>query len=68
MTPYVDAGLPRFDYYDADETDLAASETLAKVKPVGQFLGKDGPFTSVDPATVVALKDKAGDVVSPGTW
>ena len=38
-TPTWSAGLPWFDYYDADARDLAASETLAKVKSVGQKLG-----------------------------
>ncbi|MGQ0630014.1 MAG: hypothetical protein ACT4P1_03165 [Sporichthyaceae bacterium] len=63
---YVAAGLPWFDYYDADQVDLAPSETLATVKSVGEFVGKDGPFVPVDPATVVSLKHQGGDLVSPG--
>ncbi|WP_234794060.1 hypothetical protein [Mycolicibacterium flavescens] len=36
---YVREGLPWFDYYDADAQDLAASQTLARVKTVGELLG-----------------------------
>ena len=53
---YVSAGLPWFDYYDADAHDLAASEILAKVESVGKKLGvEEDPFVPVDPKTVVAL-------------
>ena len=66
---YVRYGFPWFDYYDADHEDLAASPTLAKVKTVGDVLGEnEEPFTPVDPATVIKLKDNGGDPVAPGTW
>ena len=66
---YVMHGLPWFDYYDADRDDIAASETLARVKPVATFLDNDEqPFTPVDPATVVTLKDPSSDLVSDGAW
>lgn len=66
---YVRAGLPWFDYYDADKDDLAASDKLAAVKTVGTVLGEeDEPFTPVDPVTVVTLKDPSGDPVEPGAW
>jgi len=49
---YVQHGFPWFDYYDADREDLAASETLSKVRTVGDLLGKDdepfNPNRSVD--------------------
>lgn len=66
---YVKYGFPWFDYYDADKEDLAASEELAKVTPVGAFVGKeDGPFSPVDPSAVITLKDEATDPVAPQTW
>ena len=66
---YVEYGFPWFDYYDADKDDIAASKTLAKVKPVGDLLGKEEqPYTPVDPKTVVQLKDDTADSVAPGTW
>ena len=47
---YVDAGLPWFDFYDADAHDLAPSEILTKVESVGEKLGaEEDPFVSVDP-------------------
>ncbi len=66
---YVSEGLPWFDYYDADAQDLPASETLAKVKTVGEKLGgKENPFTAVDPKTVISLGDLNSDAVADGTW
>lgn len=66
---YVDAGLPWFDYYDADRADIPASQSLADVKTVGNLLGKtDQPHTPVDPATVITLKDHGGDAVTSGAW
>ena len=66
---YVHAGLPWFDYYDADSTDVPASETLAGVKTVGEVLGGgDAPFTPTDPGTVIALKGTNSDAVADGDW
>jgi hypothetical protein len=66
---YVSEGLPWFDYYDADAHDLAASETLAKVKTVGEKLGgKENPFAAVDPETVITLGDLNSDAVADGKW
>ncbi len=66
---YVEAGLPWFDYYDAEAHDLAASETLAKVETVGEKLGEEqDPFVPVDPKTVVTLGDLHADTVADGTW
>ncbi len=66
---YVRAGLPWFDYYDADARDVAASQTLAKVKTVGEVLGtEDGQFVPVDPATVISLGGASPDTVTDGTW
>lgn len=66
---YVEAGLPWFDYYDADADDLAAPENLAKVKTVGSVLGiEEEPYVPVDPNTVIALKGNSPDTVTDGSW
>lgn len=66
---YVDAGLPWFDYYDADARDLAAAEELTKVKSVGEVLGNhEKPFVPVDPTKVVTLNGAPGAVVADGDW
>lgn len=58
---YVEAGLPWFDYYDADRVDLAAPDVLAAVKSVGELVHEQpDPFQPVDPATVVTLKGAGG--------
>ncbi|WP_206056748.1 hypothetical protein [Nocardioides sp. GY 10113] len=46
----------RFDYHDADHADLAPSDTLTKVRTIGEVLVEDhAPFTPVDLATVVKI-------------
>lgn len=66
---YVEAGLPWFDYYDADAQDLAASQTLANVKTVGEVLDlKEDSFAAVDPNTVIALGGTTADAVTDGKW
>lgn len=65
---YVGLGLPWFDYFDQDRDDLAAAAALAGVKPVGHFLGDEGPFTPVAPETVVPVFGQSADVVAPGDW
>ena len=66
---YVSAGLPWFDYYDADARDLAASAILSKVKTVGDKLGtEDAPFVPVDPKTVISLGDSNPEPVADGKW
>ena len=66
---YVRAGLPWFDYYDADAHDVAPSAKLAVVKPVGEVLKDDSkPFTPIDPKVVVTLKGATGGVVADGSW
>lgn len=66
---YVEAGLPWFDYYDADARDLAASEILTNVRSVGSVLGiEGGPFAAVDPKSVIVLGTAAGDMVTDGKW
>jgi hypothetical protein len=66
---YVRAGLPWFDYYDADNKDLPAAPGLAGVKTVSEKLGSvEGPFEPVNPGAVVTLKDPHGDSVKEGTW
>ncbi len=66
---YVEAGLPWFDYYDADARDLAASEVLSRVKSVGETLDiDDDPFVPVKPGTVIPIGGASADTVSDGTW
>ena len=66
---YVEAGLPWFDYYDADARDLAAAQELTKVKSVGDVLGHhEKPFVPVDPTKVVTLKGAPDAVVADGDW
>jgi hypothetical protein len=66
---YVDAGLPWFDFYNADARDLAPSEIFAKVKAVGKKLGaEEDPFVPVDPDTVTALGGASPDAVADGKW
>ena len=66
---YVDAGLPWFDFYDADARDLAPSEILANVKSVGTKLGtEEDPFVAVDPDAVIALGGVSPDAVTDGKW
>lgn len=66
---YVEAGLPWFDYYDADARDLAAPEELTMVKTVADVLGHhEKPFVPVDPTKVVTLKGAPGAVVADGDW
>jgi hypothetical protein len=66
---YVSAGLPWFDYYDADAQDLPSSKILANVKTVGEKLGgeKDS-FVPVDPMVVIPLGDLGSIAVSDGAW
>jgi hypothetical protein len=66
---YVEAGLPWFDYYNADASDLDPSNILSKVKTVGEKLGaEENPFVPVDPGTVIKLGGVTADVVTDGTW
>lgn len=66
---YVAAGLPWFDYYDADAKELAPSDALARVNTVGGVLGDDEkPFVTVDPKSVISLKGAGGDPVTDGEW
>ncbi|WP_166902409.1 hypothetical protein [Mycobacterium sp. DL440] len=66
---YVRAGLPWFDFYHADASDLAPSEALARVKSVGKMLGtEENPFVPVDQATVITLGGDSPDAVADGTW
>jgi hypothetical protein len=66
---YVEAGLPWFDFYDADARDLAPSNILSKVKSVGTKLGaKEDSFVPVDPKTVIALGGVSPEAVTDGNW
>ncbi|ARP68797.1 hypothetical protein LK07_02340 [Streptomyces pluripotens] len=66
---YTRAGLPWYDYYDADAADLAPAETLQPVKPVGDWLGADpDPWQPPSPDQVTPLKDAPGEPVEDGEW
>ncbi|MFJ8106102.1 hypothetical protein [Streptomyces sp. NPDC096132] len=66
---YTKAGLPWFDYYDQDAQDVAPSDALAEVKPVGEWLGDDlDPWQEPAPGQVHQLKDAPGKPVEDGDW
>ncbi|WP_327351480.1 hypothetical protein [Streptomyces sp. NBC_01304] len=68
---YTRAGLPWFDYYDADSEDLAPTDTLEGVKPVGDWLGDDHePWQQPSPGQTKPLKDapEPGNPVADGDW
>lgn len=63
---YTRAGLPWFDYYDDQAQDLAPTDTLGAVKPVGDWLGDDHePWAQPSPGQVKQLK---GEPVQDGEW
>ncbi|GGX74988.1 hypothetical protein [Streptomyces anandii] len=66
---YTRAGLPWYDYYDEGAEDLAPSDTLTQVKPVGDWLGDDhDPWQAPSPHQVQPLKDAPGKPVEDGNW
>ncbi|MFD4552903.1 hypothetical protein ACFWP5_01025 [Streptomyces sp. NPDC058469] len=66
---YTKAGLPWFDYYDQDATDLAPTDTLDAVQPVGDWLGDDHePWQPPATGQVQPLKDARGKPVEDGDW
>ena len=69
---YIEAGLPWFDYYnaDADADDLPPSQALTDVKAVGDWLGEDGDLEGLQqPQWVVPVgPDKKGTPVADGNW
>ncbi|WP_156724566.1 hypothetical protein [Streptomyces apocyni] len=68
---YTRAGLPWFDYYDQDGEDLAPTDTLEGVRPVGEWLGDDHePWQEPSPGQVKPLKDtpRPGKEVTDGDW
>lgn len=67
---YTAAGLPWFDYYDADAEDLPAPQELANVKPAGEWLGPDEqPWVAPTAQQTVKLGHPApGDPVPDGHW
>ncbi|MEU6591566.1 hypothetical protein ABZ923_20485 [Streptomyces sp. NPDC046881] len=66
---YTRAGLPWYDYYDADADDLAPTDTLEGVKPVGEWLGEDlDPWQAPSAGQVAPLKDAPGKPVEDGEW
>ncbi|MEU6549536.1 hypothetical protein ABZ915_04470 [Streptomyces sp. NPDC046915] len=68
-TAYTRAGLPWYDYYDQDAEDLAPTDALESVKPVGDWLGDDlDPWQQPSPGQVQQLKDAPGLPVEDGEW
>ncbi|AWT46899.1 MULTISPECIES: hypothetical protein [Streptomyces] len=66
---YTRAGLPWYDYYDEDAEDLAPTDTLQGVKPVGDWLGDDHePWQPPAPHQVMPLGDAPGKPVTDGDW
>lgn len=66
---YVDAGLPWFDYYNADAQDLSPSKMLSNVQSVGKKLGtEEDPFVPVEPKAVVTLGGVSPAAVADGKW
>ncbi|MFJ4077814.1 hypothetical protein ACIP2Z_02545 [Streptomyces iakyrus] len=66
---YTRAGLPWFDYYDEDAQDLAPTDTLQSVQPVGDWLGDDHePWQPPAPGQTHQLKDAPGKPVADGDW
>lgn len=63
---YTQAGLPWFDYFDQDAEDLAPTDPLTAVKPVGDWLGDDHePWQTPTPGQVQPL---TGKPVEDGDW
>lgn len=63
------AGLPWYDYYDEDARDLAPTDALEAVKPVGDWLGDDlEPWQQPSQGQVLPLKDAPGQPVEDGDW
>jgi hypothetical protein len=70
---YINAGLPWFDYFDAELQDVEATRALAHVKTVGTLLddGMLGAGTVAIPTSdprVVGYGDTRGELVTPGDW
>ncbi|GAA5217028.1 hypothetical protein [Streptomyces thinghirensis] len=66
---YTRAGLPWYDYYDQDAHDLAPTDPLQDVKPVGDWIGDDHePWQSPAQQQVRPLKDAPGAPVEDGDW
>lgn len=66
---YTQAGLPWYDYYDADATDLQPTQQLQNVAPVGEWLGDDHePWQTPSTHQTVELGDKRGRPVKDGDW
>ncbi|MFG2937183.1 hypothetical protein [Streptomyces sp. NPDC048282] len=66
---YTRAGLPWYDYYDEDARDLAPTDALEAVQPVGDWLGDDlEPWQQPSQGQVLPLKDAPGKSVEDGDW
>jgi hypothetical protein len=66
---YTEAGLPWYDYYDQDAHDLAPTEPLRDVKPVGDWIGDDHePWQQPAPQQIQPLGDASGAPVQDGDW
>ncbi|WP_405486238.1 hypothetical protein [Streptomyces sp. NBC_00096] len=68
---YTKAGLPWFDHYDEQATDLAPADALSGVEPVGEWLGTDDtPWSDPAPGQIRPLgkTPRPGRPVQDGDW
>ncbi|AYF78595.1 hypothetical protein D7D52_00870 [Nocardia yunnanensis] len=66
---YTAAGLPWFDYFDSDATDLAPAQPFENVTPVGDWLGHDHePWQQPAPGQVHQLGEPKGAPIQDGEW
>ncbi|WP_105969914.1 hypothetical protein [Streptomyces geranii] len=63
---YTRAGLPWFDYFDEDAADLAPTDPLAAVQPVGEWLG--GDHEPWEEPSAGQVKPVLGKPVEDGDW
>ena len=72
VTPerYNAAGLPWFDYYDADADDLPTTDELASIKSIGELEGSDPDPEWVHPdgLPVIRYGDRRPRFVESGAW
>lgn len=70
---YIRAGLPWFDYFDAELQDVETSKKLAGVRTVGALLeggleGEAGVVVPTSDGRVISYGARRNDLVLPGEW
>ena len=53
---YIDAGLPWFDYFDADHDDLPTTDELRSIESVGHLLGEEDTTVTASADTVGVIR------------